>query len=67
MAYIEEILEHARQQQDGDNLVAVGGMHTNEAISTCINLILDGEFPGLTEVPQQWLNWPVQGFFFRIL
>ena len=48
-----------------DTLVAVGGMHTCESISICIEEIISGTFPGLSEVPSAWVSWPVQGFFFE--
>ncbi len=65
MRFLGEILEHAKQQPPEDTLVAVGGMHTTESITICIEEILAGEFPGLTEVPTGWTHWPVQGFFFE--
>ncbi len=65
MQFLQEILEHAKQQPPEDTLVAVGGMHTTESITICIEEILAGDFPGLKEVPSGWTHWPVQGFFFE--
>ncbi len=46
MHFLGEILEHAKQQPSEDTLVAVGGMHTTESITICIEEILAGDFPG---------------------
>ena len=69
MEYLEEILAHAATQPEGENLVAVGGMHTSGALQNVIAIIEspDDECsnPELTHIPDAWLKWPVIGDFFE--
>ncbi len=64
---LKEILEHAKTQKEGEDLVAVGGMHTSIAVNNVIVLIEDGQCPnpGLTDIPDAWLNWPCVAYFFE--
>ena len=64
--FLEEILKHATTQKEGEDLVAVGGMHTSEAVKNVIALIEEGQSPnpGLTDILDAWLNWPCVAYFF---
>ncbi len=64
---LKEILEHAKTQKEGEDLVAVGGMHTSIAVNNVIVLIEEGQCPnpGLTDIPDAWLNWPCVAYFFE--
>lgn len=65
--FLKEILEHAKTQKEGEDLVAVGGMHTSIAVNNVIVLIEEGQCPnpGLTDIPDAWLNWPCVAYFFE--
>jgi len=45
-------------------LYAVGGMHTSAGLTISIHLIDEGR-ARLTDVPETWLHWPAQGYFFE--
>ncbi len=62
---LEEILAHADTQKEGENLVAVGGMHTSEGLKNVIALIEDGHCtnPELVTIPHSWLNWQCVAYF----
>lgn len=65
--HMQEILDHAATQKEGEDLVAVGGMHTSEAIKNVMALIEDSQCPNpeLTDIPESWSSWPCIAYFFE--
>jgi hypothetical protein len=66
-AHLEEILAHASTQKPGEDLVAIGGMHTSVGLVNVIAKIESGECvnPELNSIPEAWLNWPCVAYFYE--
>ena len=65
--HLQELLAHAKTQPEGEDLVAVGGMHTSVSVGTVLVQIENKACnnPELTRILQAWLEWPVVAFFYE--
>ena len=62
-------MRHAKTQLEGEQLAAVGGMHTSTSASNVMEQIEQGTSRNPTlnaeGIPREWLNWPCIGYFYE--